>query len=278
MPELPEVETVCKGLNKLIVGKQIKNVSILWNKTVSIDNMKFKDSLINTKIIDIKRRGKYLLFHLNNGLTMISHLRMEGHYQLSLNNKEPLIKHTCVVFAFNDGQELRYIDSRKFGRMDIVETNKEMEFKGLSKLGPEPFDKDFNFENFKKALYHHHKFIKTALLGQTLVAGLGNIYTDEVLWMSKINPLQLTNTLTDNEINILHDNIIKELKLAIDKGGTTIRSFIGADGKQGDFQNYLHVYGKSGNKCERCGTTIVKIKVGQRGTSFCPNCQKLRNN
>ncbi|MBU3851789.1 MAG: DNA-formamidopyrimidine glycosylase [Candidatus Paralactobacillus gallistercoris] len=275
MPELPEVETVRRGLNRLVIGKTIQAINILWDKTVVDSHTEFKKRLIGRTIKRVDRRGKYLLFRLNDNLTLVSHLRMEGHYQLVQKVDEPFIKHTCVTFTFTDGTQLRYIDSRKFGRMNLIATDREDSFRGLAKLGPEPLSDNFDVPDFARALRRHHKPIKTTLLDQTAVAGLGNIYVDETLWMSYIHPLQPADTLTDAEIKLLHDNIITELKLAIAKGGTTFHSFIGADGKQGEFQNDLHVYNHAGEPCERCGTTIIKIKVNQRGTSFCPHCQVL---
>jgi formamidopyrimidine-DNA glycosylase len=228
--------------------------------------------LIGQTIERIDRRGKYLLFRFTNNLTMVSHLRMEGSYYRQLNDG-PIDKHTHVVFHFTDGTELCYRDTRKFGRMRLVKTGEEMQVGGLKTMGPEPTTKDFKVDYFKRILKKSRSKIKPFLLNQDHVAGLGNIYCDEVLWQSRINPEQPANTLTDEQIQILHDNIIKEIAKATKYKGTTVHTFMNAFGEAGAFQNQLEVYGRGGEKCERCGHKLVKIKVAQRGTTFCPRCQ-----
>lgn len=275
MPELPEVETVRKGLIRLVGHKTIADVTILWPKIVTNAPDDFKKQLIGKTIQTVDRRGKYLLFRLSGDRTLVSHLRMEGKYHLELADVPPQ-KHTHVIFKFTDGTQLFYNDVRKFGRMTLVETGFETQLSGIQALGPEPFSAEFTEAGFKQALQRHHKNIKTVLLDQHSVAGLGNIYCDEVLWLSKIHPLQPANTLTDAQIKALYAAIKAELKIAIDAGGTTIRSYVDAMGDQGHFQLQLHVYGRQGETCERCGATIEKFKVGGRGTHICPKEQQLR--
>ncbi|MDO4903593.1 MAG: DNA-formamidopyrimidine glycosylase [Limosilactobacillus sp.] len=274
MPELPEVETVRRGLIKIAKGKKINNIDVYYGKTITNDVEEFKQDLIGQTIDDINRRGKYLLFRFSNNLTMISHLRMEGKY-FNQQIGDELDKHTHVVFQFTDGSELCYNDTRKFGRMTLVKTGDEMNVAGLKTIGPEPTEKDFKIDFFKDELKKSRGKIKPFLLSQQHVAGLGNIYVDEVLWMSKINPEQPANTITDEQAQVLHDNIIKELATAIKYKGTTVHSFANAMGDAGAFQNMLHAYGHDGEKCSRCGAEMVKIKVAQRGTTFCPHCQPL---
>ena len=274
MPELPEVETVRRGPLNLVKGNVIEKVTVLYPKMIENDPKEFCELLKGRKIEDVDRRGKYLLFRFSGSLTMVSHLRMEGKYFVK-QASQPLEKHTHVVFDLNDGRQLRYNDMRKFGRMRLVKTGDENQLSGIAKLGPEPLSDDFTAENLYSRLKKKRKEIKPALLDQTLVTGLGNIYVDEVLWMSKIHPETPANHLSKDEARLLHDSIVKELKTAIKAGGTTIRSYTDAFQHTGSFQFDLNVYGKEGEPCPRCQTKIVKIKVGQRGTHFCPHCQKV---
>lgn len=274
MPELPEVETVRRGLMKIAAGRKINGIDVYYGKTITNDVEDFRQALIGQTIERVDRRGKYLLFRFSNHLTMVSHLRMEGKYFNAVNGA-PVDKHTHVIFHFTDGTELCYNDTRKFGRMTLVKTGDEMKVGGLSTIGPEPTADDFTVEYFQKILSKSRGKIKPFLLNQRHVAGLGNIYVDEVLWMTKINPEQKANSLTANQVQRLHDNIIKELARAIELKGTTVHSFTNAFGDAGAFQNELNVYGRGGEKCPRCGAKLVKIKVAQRGTTFCSHCQPL---
>ncbi|WP_127850131.1 DNA-formamidopyrimidine glycosylase [Lacticaseibacillus hulanensis] len=274
MPELPEVETVRRNLTGLIVGKQIAAIGTDWEKILNGGLQFFQDQLVGERFIAIDRRGKYLLLRLSNNKTIISHLRMEGKYALMEDHDEPHARFTHVWFTFTDGSELRYFDSRKFGRMTLVDTGTEMQTAGLKTIGPEPTPATFLVADFAATLKRHKKAIKSVILDQATVAGVGNIYADETLWMSKIHPERPADSLTEDEVQALHDNIIAELSTAIDLGGTTVHSFVNAVGKEGGFQNKLNVYGRTGKPCFRCGTAIEKIKVGGRGTHFCPQCQQ----
>lgn len=274
MPELPEVETVRRGLLKIAKGRKINAIDVYYGKTITNDVEQFRQALIGQTIENVDRRGKYLLFRFSNNLTMVSHLRMEGKY-FNQPIGGPIDKHTHVVFQFTDGTELCYHDTRKFGRMTLVKTGEEMTVGGLKTIGPEPTAKDFKLAFFADELHRSRGKIKPFLLNQHHVAGLGNIYADEVLWMSKINPEQPANTLTDKQVKVLHDNIIKELAMAIKYKGTTVHSFTNAFGDAGAFQERLNAYGHGGDRCPRCGTKMVKTKVAQRGTTFCPHCQPL---
>jgi formamidopyrimidine-DNA glycosylase len=274
MPELPEVETVRRTLSGLIRGKQIVAIGTDWEKIMNGGLQYFQDQLIGHRFIAVDRRGKYLLLRLDGDLTIVSHLRMEGKYALMIDKDMPYVRFQHVWFTFSDDSELRYFDSRKFGRMTIVKTGTEMSvIGGLSKIGPEPTASDFSVTDFTQKLARHKKAIKTVILDQSVVAGVGNIYADETLWMSRIHPEQAANSLDAKQIQALHDNIIAELAEAIRLKGTTVHSFVDAEGESGGFQNKLQVYGRKGEPCTRCGTPIVKIKVGGRGTHFCPHCQ-----
>lgn len=275
MPELPEVETVRKGLERLVVGKTIEQVTIFWPRIIEEPDVEvFEKKLIGQKIEKMERRGKFLIFKLTN-YDLISHLRMEGKYETHLPTDEKN-KHTHVIFSFTDGTELRYLDVRKFGRMVLVDQDQAANYKGILLLGPEPIPTDFKLSEFRKSLKKHKKAIKPLLLNQRLVTGLGNIYVDEALWGAKIHPEQLANLLSTKETERLYDAIIDVLARAVEAGGTTIRTYLNALGEAGKFQISLNVYGQKDKPCPRCGTPIKKIKVAQRGTHFCPKCQKLK--
>ena len=205
---------------------------------------------------------------------LLSHLRMEGKYFIK-NNKDKVLKHEHVVFKLDDGKELRYMDVRKFGKMHLIEKNKIKEIGPLVDLGLEPWDKELTVDYLKNMFSKKKLPIKSVLLDQSIIVGIGNIYADEILFLSCINPLKKACDLDDREIA----NIIKytrlELEDAIKKGGTTIRSYSSVNGIHGLFQQELNVHTKEGEKCPRCGENIIKIKVGGRGTYYCENCQKL---
>lgn len=275
MPELPEVETVRRGLTQLVKGAHINSVTVTYAKMIqNVSVPAFEKKLKDQTIKKIDRRGKYLLFRLTNHLTLVSHLRMEGKYRVN-HTGDPMDKHDYVAFHLSDGRDLRYNDTRKFGRMWLIHNGEEKNVPGLGKLGPEPTAKTLTFDYMKKIMSKSRGKIKPFLLNQSHIAGLGNIYTDEVLWLSKIHPEQPTNQISDAKIKLLRKNIIQELQTAIKYHGTTVFSYKNAFGKSGHFQHHLHVYHRDGEKCDRCGTIIKKIKVAQRGTHFCPKCQKV---
>ncbi|MCQ2569854.1 MAG: bifunctional DNA-formamidopyrimidine glycosylase/DNA-(apurinic or apyrimidinic site) lyase [Limosilactobacillus sp.] len=276
MPELPEVETVRQGLMKIAAGRQINDIEVRYATTITNDVDEFKQALIGQTITTIDRRGKYLLFRFTNDLTMISHLRMEGSYY-NQPVDQAVDKHTHVIFKFTDATELCYRDTRKFGRMTLVKTGMEMSVGGLATIGPEPTETDFKLDYWVDELKHSRRKIKPFLLAQNHVAGLGNIYCDEVLWMTKIHPETPANRLTATQAAALRANIIAEIARATKHHGTTVHTFKNAFGAAGEFQNELQAYGHAGEPCPRCGTEMVKIKVAQRGTTFCPHCQTLED-
>lgn len=271
MPELPEVETVRRGLKPLIAGRTIEQVNVLWDNIIDGDTTLFAQQLQGARFLDIKRRGKYLIFVLDR-FELVSHLRMEGKYQVVATDT-PITKHTHVIFTLDNGEDLRYLDVRKFGRMAVLEKGTAEKYAGIKKLGPEPTAETFLAQDFAQKLAKKNKPIKNVLLDQTVVAGIGNIYADEILFLSKIHPLTWASSLNPKEINLLHDTIIAVLAEAIKDGGTTIRTFENAIGKEGHHQAALLVYGKKGEPCPVCKTTIEKIVVGGRGTYYCPHCQ-----
>ncbi len=272
---MPEVETVRRGLIDQVKNKRITSVEIRYQNLITGDVQEFVETVTDAKITDIGRRAKFLMIYLDNGYTIISHLRMEGKYRVSA-DLNAIDKHSHAIFTLDDGEMLIYNDVRKFGRMQLWPTDKLNENKSLKKLGPEPLSPEFTFDNIKPRIIKHRKDIKTVLLDQSVMSGLGNIYVDEVLWQAKVHPETPANHLTDEEIKTIIDCSNSEIKLAIESGGSTVRSYLDANGHKGNMQDRLKVYGKEGQPCARCGTTIEKIKVGGRGTHFCPKCQVVK--
>ena len=271
MPELPEVETVKNTLKQQVLNKTIKNVEVLFNLIEYPSVEEFKKQIINQTIIDIKRKGKWLMFELND-YYLLSHLRMEGKYHIRKYGDQ-IGKHEHIIFTFTDDSELRYNDTRKFGKMHLIDKDKVYDMKPLNELGLEPWDVNLNIDYLKEKYSNKKIPIKTVLLDQSIITGIGNIYADEILFLCRINPLKKSNELNDIEL----ENIIKYtkevLESAIKLGGTTIRSYESSEGVHGKFQNNLYVHNHESEKCPNCNTTIIKIKVNGRGTYYCSNCQ-----
>ena len=274
MPELPEVETVRRGLEKLILGKKILNIDIRYPKMIKTDLHEFQKEMPGQIIQSMGRRGKYLLFYLEDKV-LISHLRMEGKY-FYYPDQVPERKHAHILIHFEDGGTLVYEDVRKFGTMELLAPKLLEAYFVTKKLGPEPTEQDFDLARLKLALKKSKKPIKSHLLDQTLVAGLGNIYVDEVLWRAKIHPFRSSNSLSSQEARKVHDETIKVLGQAVEKGGATIRTYTNAFGEDGTMQEFHQVYDKAGQACSRCGAIIEKIQLGGRGTHFCPKCQRRK--
>lgn len=273
MPELPEVETVKNGLKAKILHKKITNCKVLYEGIIAYPNKdKFINQIINQTINDIKRRGKFLMFELDE-YYLISHLRMEGKYFIKEPN-ETLSKHDHIIFTLNNQEELRYNDTRKFGKMHLVKKD-ELELTPISKLGLEPWDESLTKEYLKDKL-NKKKAIKTLLLDQSIIVGIGNIYANEILFLSKIHPETQGCNLTNKNLQDIIDNTKKILANAIKSGGTTIHSYTAVDGITGRFQQELLVHGKKSEPCPTCKTEILKIVVNGRGTYYCPKCQKLK--
>ena len=276
MPELPEVETVRRGLEVRLVGKVIEGVKIYHNNIIVSPSVEeFSNSIIKQRINKMARYGKWLIFVLDD-YYLLSHLRMEGKYFFR-NCNEELNKHEHVVFGLDDGTELRYMDVRKFGKMHLIK-KEDIEKQGpLLNIGLEPWDQKLDI-NYLKDKYKNKKLpIKSVILDQSIIAGIGNIYANEILYASGINPLKKSYLLCDEELTNIIKYTKEVLEKAIEQGGTTIRSYSSVDGVHGLFQNELYVHSKAGEKCIKCSNYIEKIKVGGRGTYYCPNCQKLTN-
>ncbi|TRM12923.1 DNA-formamidopyrimidine glycosylase [Lentibacillus cibarius] len=276
MPELPEVETIKETLKRFCINKTIADVRVYWSNMIKRpdDAEQFKHQLIGQTIRDLDRKGKFLLFQLDDTV-LVSHLRMEGKYSVHPAH-EPVKKHTHVIFAFNDGEELRYNDVRKFGTMHVFDIGEAQDNKPLNQLGLDPFDAAFTAEYLYQKLKKTERAIKTVLLDQTVVAGLGNIYVDETLFKANVHPLRKASKLKKKEVTAIWEASIATLREAIDKGGTTIRSYVNSHGDMGMFQQDLFVYGRDNEPCKMCGKEIVKMKIGGRGTHVCLTCQQMK--
>ncbi len=274
MPELPEVETVRKTLKTQVLNKTIKDVNIFYPNIIEYPTAdEFKEKIKNQTINDILRRGKWLMFELDDYF-LLSHLRMEGKYLIRKVGDE-VKKHEHISLIFTDNSELRYQDVRKFGRMHLIKKEEIEKRKPINELGLEPWDKKLTL-NYLKEKYKTKKLpIKTVILDQSIIVGIGNIYADEILFLSHINPLKPSNTLNDRELQDIIDNTIKILNSAIENGGTTIRSYTSSEGVHGRFQQHLLVHNKENTPCPNCHNNIIKIRVGGRGTCYCEKCQKL---
>lgn len=271
MPELPEVESVRRSLEPMLVGRTIERLVVSFPKMILTGVTDLEEQLVGQRVEAVRRRGKYLIIELEQGI-LISHLRMEGKY-LRFEQVADNQKHCHVYFYLSDGSILVYHDVRKFGTMEYLPKAAEASYFQSKKLGSEPNHLDFKLVDFTRGLAKSKKILKPHLLDQTLVVGLGNIYVDEVLWAAQLHPQRLSASLTKPEIERLHAEIIRILQLGIEKGGSSIRTYKNALGMAGQMQDYLQVYGKEGQACPRCGQLIEKIKVQGRGTHFCPQCQ-----
>ena len=267
MPELPEVEVVARTLKNFIIGKQIKKIEIPYDKIIVGDAKEFESRLRGQTINDIDRVGKYLIFVLDSD-AFVSHLRMEGKYNIIKEPKE-FGKHEHVIFKFTDGSELRYHDTRKFGRMELVDKNDYKNELPLSKLGAEPWDADVDVVYGR--IHRSSLPIKTLLLDQSIMTGIGNIYANEICFRMKINPKTPGNKLSKKRTAELIEVSKEILDEAIKQGGTTIHSFA-ANGIDGLFQTKLQVHTKK--ECPICKGAITKEQVNGRGTYYCKKCQK----
>lgn len=273
MPELPEVETVKNTLKLRLVGRQIKGVNILWDNIIAYPSKEeFINEIKNKIIIDIKRRGKFLMFDLDD-YYLLSHLRMEGKYFFKKHGDE-INKHEHIIFDLDNDEELRYMDTRKFGKMYLIKKENINNTGPLKDLGLEPWDDNLTSEYLLNKYKNKRLPIKTVLLDQGIIVGIGNIYADEILFLTKINPLKKCNLLNKEECEKIIKYTREVLEKAIKMGGSTIRTYSSVDGVHGLFQNELLVHGKDKDACPECNNKIEKIRVGGRGTYYCPKCQK----
>lgn len=286
MPELPEVETVRRGLSALITGKTIKSEQHDTPKGFPNAPADVAAFMINATITDVRRRAKVLLIDLSTDYTLVIHLKMTGqlvyrgeqvfgagHPNESLIGELP-DRSTRVTVEFSDGSHLYFNDQRKFGWMRLMPTLEVPNIDFMKKVGPEPLETDFTAEEFAERFTRRAKTsIKAALLDQTVVAGVGNIYADESLWGAKIHPKRLVNTITPDEFTLLYAELRTVMNLAIEKGGSTDKNYVNAEGKRGSYMDFARVFRREGQTCPRCGTEVIKFKAAGRGTHICPVCQ-----
>jgi formamidopyrimidine-DNA glycosylase len=271
MPELPEVECVVRGLRPRISGRTIRRVTVHLPSIVRGSPMDLAEHLPGCTFGEIHRRGKLIIMSLSRGLSLLGHLRMTGQL-LYLPSEAAMEKHTHLIFHLDNGHHLRYRDQRQFGWLQLAETNGLEEHPQVIKLGPEPLD--VPQEEFVRMVARRRRQIKPLLMDQTILAGMGNIYVDEALFRARIYPLRRASDLSTAKLKQLHGHIQDVLREAIDCSGSTVGQFRGVDSNSGKFQRFLRVYGHRGEPCIRCGRTLVKIRVGSRGTHICPRCQR----
>jgi formamidopyrimidine-DNA glycosylase len=289
MPELPEVETIRAGLAKLLPGKVVKDVWYDWDKSFPNAPADVARFLVGSEIQKIRRRAKVLIVELSGGWALIIHLKMTGQLVFVSKNQrfgaghpgkelisELPAKSTRVILKFKDGSQLFFNDQRKFGWMRLMPALEIPEIDFFKKVGPEPLDDDFTVDRFIERLQRRkNSNIKSVLLDQTVVAGIGNIYADEALWGAKIHPATLVRDIPKASLVLLYNAARDVLNLSIKKGGSTDKNYVDAEGKKGSYLSFANVFRKEGQPCPRCGTPIEKIRVAGRGTHICPHDQKV---
>ncbi len=276
MPELPEVETVVRDLRPHVVGRTIVGATVRWRRTIALPSAReFAARIRGSRIVALTRRGKFLVFRLRprgrseSAQFLLVHLRMTGGFSIDAPGA-PRDKHVRVIVTLDDGREVRFRDTRKFGRMWLVDDPARV----TGKLGPEPLE--LSAKEFAARFAKRRGHLKPLLLDQTFLAGLGNIYVDESLWYARLHPLRAAETLTRAERARLYRAIQRVLTRAIAVGGTSIDvMYKRVNGASGGFQDSLRAFDREKRPCRRCGTPIVKTVVGQRGTHYCPTCQTL---
>lgn len=272
MPEIAEVRTVARTLNKKVVGRKIIGLETPYDKIIEGSVKGFKKSIVDKYITNIDNYGKWIFITLGD-LTIMSHLRMEGKYYIKPTDEE-WNKHEHIIMHLDDGTDLRYHDVRKFGRMILVRTDEIYKQKEIAKLGIEPDNDSLTKEYIYHSIHESKLPIKTLLLDQSIINGLGNIYTDEVLFASSIHPLRIGSSIKLDECEKIKEASKRIISKATEMGGSTIRSYTSSLGVTGHYQDELKVHTKAGSPCPVCKTKIEKIRVGGRGTYFCPKCQK----
>jgi formamidopyrimidine-DNA glycosylase len=272
MPELPEVETIRRGLEERLTGRCIAGLRIPPDagKAVPVikgmDEPSFRELAVGAKIEGVSRRGKYLILHLDNGLLLVIHLRMTG---ALLFPEAPEDRFVRAVFRFDDGVEMRFTDVRKFGGIWLVEDISQV----TTGLGPEPLNEGFTVELLAEALAGRKSPIKSVILDQRRVAGVGNIYADEACFAAGVDPRRLALTLDADQVAALHAAIRDVLLTGVERGGASYRDYRNTGGKVGSMQDFVKVFRRTGKPCYACGTTIERVRLGGRSTHYCPKCQ-----
>ena len=273
MPEKPEVITVTKKLEKRLLNRTITDCRVYYENIIDYPSVdEFIERIKNQTMNSFTTRGKWIVIELDKDYLLV-HLRMEGKFFFR-ELDTPLEKHHHVVFTIDNSEELHFQDVRKFGRIKLIPKEKIKDMPPFTELGLEPWDNKLTGKYLKDKFIKKRIPIKTALLDQSIITGIGNIYDDEILFLSKINPLTPANSLSLEQLENIIKNTVITLDKAIKEGGTTIRNYTSEEGVTGLFQNHLYVHTKVGEACPECGSTIIKIKVNGRGTYYCPECQK----
>jgi formamidopyrimidine-DNA glycosylase len=272
MPELPEVETIRSRLAPRLAGRRIERVEIFDARlTLPEPPEAVAAALTGERIVDVRRRGKYLVFAFESGRHLLVHLRMTGGFEYPPGTDD---RHRRAVVSLDDGSDVAYRDLRRFGRWLLVEPGGLDDY-WRGRLGHEPLERDFTTANLARALSGRRLPVKAALLDQRAVAGIGNIYADEALWWARIHPLRPAGSLTKEEVAALRRGVKKALEVGIARHGTTLRDYRDPDGSRGRMRGELRVYGREHEPCRRCGTPIERIRAAGRGTWYCPGCQRL---
>lgn len=290
MPELPEVETVRRGLSRLVIGKYITSLRVFDSpKSFPNDQVTVNQFMVGATITDIRRRAKVLLIDLNTNYTLVIHLKMTG--QLVFRGKEQfgaghpsdsLIgelpdRSTRVEITFANNEKVFFNDQRKFGWMKLYPTPEVPNIDFMQRVGPEPLEDSFTSKEFiPRVRRRQNTTIKAAILDQTVLAGVGNIYADESLWGVRIHPATRVRDVTDKQLTLLLAEIKYVMNLSIEKGGSTNHTYVNAEGKKGSYTDFARVFRREGQLCPRCGTTIEKTRVAGRGTHYCPHCQVVQ--
>jgi formamidopyrimidine-DNA glycosylase len=278
MPELPEVEVVRRDLEREIVGKRIKDVEVDGMRTVRRhhNRKQFINRLVGRKFTAVDRRGKYLLCRLDDDDVLVVHLGMSGQLLHVKTAREARAKHTHVVISFQQGGQLRFVDPRTFGEMFVTEyAGVETEVTELAHLGMDPLSRAMSWEHFGSLMSQRHAKLKSLLMDQKFMAGIGNIYSDEILWGAGLRWDRTSDTLTDQEIRRLYRAMMETLQDAVKYRGSSLadEQYVDLYGKPGAFQHHHNVYAREGESCPRCRHTIVRLRVGGRSTFFCDSCQ-----
>ncbi|HOM33207.1 MAG TPA: bifunctional DNA-formamidopyrimidine glycosylase/DNA-(apurinic or apyrimidinic site) lyase [Candidatus Paceibacterota bacterium] len=292
MPELPEVETIVNDLKKLVIGKKITDVWIDTPKLIKHPDLTtFKNQIKGLEIKNVSRQGKNILFDLSHDYTLLIHQKMTGHLlygKWKINGKkviplsnnefnESVNSYIHFILFLDNFYQLALSDLRKFAKIILDKKENILNLKELKKLGPDPLDKNFTFKKFKEVISSAspRAKIKQVLMDQTIIAGIGNIYADEILWWTKIHPLYSIQSLTDNELKKIYQAIKKVLKMGIKYRGASVSDYRDPLGKKGRYDQVRKVYQRENQKCYRCGHIIKRIKIGGRSSCYCPHCQKI---
>ena len=278
MPELPEVEVVRRDLDREVVGKKIKSVEVDGMRTVRRhhNRKQFTTRLVDHKITGVERRGKYLLLRLDGDDVLVIHLGMSGQLIRAKSSRDTMAKHTHVVITFTQGGQLRFVDPRTFGEMFVTEAdNVEKEVTELAHLGIDPLETAMSWEYFGQMLAQRHAKLKPLLMDQKFIAGIGNIYSDEILWSAGLRWDRMSDSLTSEEVRRLYRSMMETLQEAVKHRGSSLadEQYVDLFGRPGEFQQFHNVYAREGQSCPRCRHSVVRERVSGRSTFYCSACQ-----